>query len=57
MQEGIKIPDKSAELNELLGLLMEQLEGMKATARLGGAEEDELYMENFALKIFAKADR
>ena len=55
--EGMKIPDKSAELNELLGLLMEQLEGMKPTAGLGGAEEDELYVENFALKIFAKADK
>lgn len=56
-QEGIKIPNKSSELNELLGLLMEQLEGMKASAGLAGAEEDELYMENFALKIFAKADK
>ena len=36
---------------------MEQLEGMKATAGLSGAQEDELYMENFALKIFAKADK
>ena len=36
---------------------MEQLEGMKPTARLAAAEEDELYMENFALKIFAKADK
>jgi hypothetical protein len=36
---------------------MQQLEGMKGAAQLAGAQEDELYMENFALKIFAKADK
>lgn len=57
VEEGMKIPDKSTELGEMLSLLVRQLEATKQAAGLLGAEEDEAHVENFALKIFAKADR
>jgi hypothetical protein len=57
VEEGMKIPDKSPELGEMLSLLVRQLEATKQAAGLLGAEDDEAHVENFALKIFAKADR
>ena len=53
----MRVPNKSPELNEMLGLLLRQLEETKPSAGLLGAEDDEAHVENFALKIFAKADR
>ena len=57
VEEGMRVPNKSPELNEMLGLLLRQLEETKPSAGLLGAEDDEAHVENFALKIFAKADR
>ena len=56
MEEGLKVSNKSGELTALLGSLMETLERTKPDAGLISPEEDCAYCENFALRIFAKAD-
>ena len=56
MEEGLKVSGKSNELVSLLGSLMETLERTKPDAKLVSPEEDSAYCENFALRIFAKAD-
>jgi vacuolar protein sorting-associated protein VTA1 len=56
MEEGLKISDKTSEMIALLGSLMETLEKTKPGAKLVSPEEDSAYCENFALRIFAKAD-
>ena len=56
MEEGLKVSGKSGELVSLLGSLMETLERTKPDAGLVSPEEDSAYCENFALRIFAKAD-
>ena len=56
MEEGLKVSNKSGELTALLGSLMETLERTKPDAGLVSPEEDSAYCENFALRIFAKAD-
>ena len=58
VEEGMRATERSSELSKLLGELLEQLETTKAAAGLAETrEEDELYLENFALKLFAKADK
>ena len=58
VEEGMRATERSSELSKLLGELLEQLEATKAAAQLAETrEEDELYLENFALKLFAKADK
>jgi len=58
VEEGMKAKERSAELNALMGELLKQLESTKAGAALAETrEEDELYLENFAMKLFAKADK
>ena len=56
MEEGLKVSDKSGEMIATLGSLMETLERTKPDAGLVSPEEDCAYCENFALRIFAKAD-
>ena len=56
MEEGLKVSDKSGEMIATLGSLMETLERTKPDAGLISPEEDCAYCENFALRIFAKAD-
>ena len=56
MEEGLKVSDKSGEMIATLGSLMETLERTKPDAGLVSLEEDCAYCENFALRIFAKAD-
>ena len=56
MEEGLKVSNKSSELIALLGTLMETLERTKPNAGLVSPEDDGAYCENFALRIFAKAD-
>ena len=56
-EEGMRTSDKTPEMRELLSLLVLQLEKTKPSAGLQGAEEDEAYVENFALRLFAKADK
>jgi vacuolar protein sorting-associated protein VTA1 len=56
MEEGLKVSGKSNELVSVLGSLMETLERTKPDAGLVSPEEDSAYCENFALRIFAKAD-
>ena len=56
MEEGLKVSGKSTELVSVLGSLMETLERTKPDAGLVSPEEDSAYCENFALRIFAKAD-
>ena len=58
VEEGMRATERSSELSKLLGELLAQLEATKAAAQLAETrEEDELYLENFALKLFAKADK
>ena len=58
VEEGMRATERSSELSKLLGELLAQLEATKAAASLAETrEEDELYLENFALKLFAKADK
>ena len=56
MEEGLKVSDKTGEMIATLGSLMETLERTKPDAGLISPEEDCAYCENFALRIFAKAD-
>ena len=55
VEEGLKLPVRSKEVDTLLASIMDKLERDKA--RLGelNAEDDKLYLEGFALKIFARA--
>ena len=58
VEEGMQAKERSAELNALMGELLKQLESTKTGAALAETrEEDELYLENFAMKLFAKADK
>ena len=58
VEEGMRATERSSEFSKLLGELLAQLEATKAAAQLAETrEEDELYLENFALKLFAKADK
>ena len=57
VEEGMRATERSSELSGLLGELR-RWEATKAAAQLAETrEEDELYLENFALKLFAKADK
>ena len=55
VEEGLKLPVRSKEVDTLLASIMDKLERDKA--RLGelNAEDDKLSLEGFALKIFARA--
>ncbi|KAL2316706.1 hypothetical protein Fmac_030582 [Flemingia macrophylla] len=57
MERGLKIPqsERTKTTNALLVSLMKQLEKDKKTIQLG--PEDNLYLEGFALNVFAKADK
>ncbi|XP_010270090.1 PREDICTED: protein HOMOLOG OF MAMMALIAN LYST-INTERACTING PROTEIN 5-like isoform X1 [Nelumbo nucifera] len=57
MERGLKIPQKESTkmINSLLVSLMNQLEKDKNSMKLG--LEDNLYVDGFALNVFAKADK
>ncbi|KAJ4725178.1 protein OF MAMMALIAN LYST-INTERACTING PROTEIN 5-like [Melia azedarach] len=57
MERGLRIPqsDRTKTTNSLLVSLMNQLEKDKKSLKLG--PEDNLYLEGFALNVFAKADK
>lgn len=57
MERGLKIPqnERTKTTNALLVSLMNQLEKDKKSLKLG--PEDNLYLEGFALNLFAKADK
>ncbi|XP_020223085.1 protein HOMOLOG OF MAMMALIAN LYST-INTERACTING PROTEIN 5 [Cajanus cajan] len=57
MERGLKIPqnERTKTTNALLISLMKQLEKDKKSIQLG--PEDNLYLEGFALNVFAKADK
>jgi vacuolar protein sorting-associated protein VTA1 len=56
MERGLQISAKSSAMISLLGTLMQQLEDTKQEAGLISHEEDSAYCENFAMKVFSKAD-
>jgi len=55
VQEGLKLDGRSAAVNAALRDAMEKLERAKPSLALD-ADDDELYCESFAMKIFSKAD-
>jgi vacuolar protein sorting-associated protein VTA1 len=55
VREGLKLEQRSSEVRETLERAMDALERAKGSLTLN-EEDDELEFENFALKIFAKAD-
>ncbi|KAJ0045981.1 hypothetical protein Pint_04065 [Pistacia integerrima] len=57
MERGLRIPqnERTKTTNSLLISLMNQLEKDKKSLKLG--PEDNLYLEGFALNVFAKADK
>lgn len=55
VREGLKLEQRSSEVKETLERAMDALERAKGSLTLN-EENDELEFENFALKIFARAD-
>ena len=55
VREGLKLEQRSSQVKETLERAMDALERAKGSLTLN-EEDDELEFENFALKIFAKAD-
>uniref|UniRef100_A0A2P2JFP1 Uncharacterized protein n=2 Tax=Rhizophora mucronata TaxID=61149 RepID=A0A2P2JFP1_RHIMU len=57
MEKGLKIPqtERTKTTNSLLSSLMNRLEKDKKSLKLG--PEDNMYLEGFALNVFAKADK
>lgn len=55
--EGMKIPNRSAEITSVLGSVMGKLEATKATANVGDEELDKAEVTKFCLKLFTGADK
>jgi len=57
VSQGLKVEDRSPELQKLLETVIEQMETQRATLGKLDREADHLEMERFAMEIFDKADR
>ena len=56
VEEGLKLQNREKVIDELLFSVMDKLEQFKRSNQLN-AEDDKLYLEGFALKIFNRADK
>jgi len=57
VQEGIKIPQRHADISALIGKVMAEMEASKPGLALGGVESDRFHVEALALRVFAGADK
>ncbi len=57
--QGLAIPkhERDPKITGLLDALLIKLEATKAAANLAGQDADKVYLEEFALKVFSRADR
>ena len=56
MEKGIKVADRSPDVNKFLMDLMAQLEAAKASIITTPQEERKVVCENFSYEVFTKAD-